>query len=98
MSKYKSISNRKSYGQNDFLNISINTNNFNFKNRLNKIFKGGQKLIEPHHQKQKSYNEINFMSKFRNNLMKGKEIKKNIKSNQTRLNTNVNEFKNRLII
>ena len=97
VSKYKSISNRKSYGQNDFLNISINTNNFNFKNRLNKIFKGGQKLIEPHHQKQKSYNEINFMSKFRNNLMKGKEIKKNIKSNQTRLNTNVNEFKNRLI-
>jgi hypothetical protein len=64
---------------------------------LNKIFKGGQKLIEPHYQKQKSYNEINFMSKFRNNLMKGKEIKKNIKSNQTRLNTNVNEFKNRLI-
>ena len=97
-SKYKSISNRKSYNQNDFLNISINTNSINCKNKLNNIFKAGQKFLEPpHHQKQKSYNEINFISKFRNNLIKSKEIKKNIKSNQTRLNTNINEIKNRLI-
>ena len=97
-SKYKSISNRKSYNQNDFLNISINTNSINSKNKLNNIFKAGQKLLEPpHHQKQKSYNEINFISKFRNNLIKSKDIKKNIKSNQTRLNTNINEIKNRLI-
>ena len=95
-SKYKSISNRKSYNQNDFLNISINANNI--KNKFNKLFKAGQKILElPHHQKQKSYNEINIISKFKNNLIKNKESKKNMKSNQTRLNTNINEFKNRLI-
>ena len=95
-SKYKLISNRKSYNQNDFLNISINANNI--KNKFNKLFKAGQKILElPHHQKQKSYNEINIISKFKNNLIKNKESKKNMKSNQTRLNTNINEFKNRLI-
>ena len=99
VSKYKSISNRKSYNQNDFLNLSINAgNNIYSKNKFSKFFKAGQKILElPHHQKQKSYNEINFISKFRNNLMKNKEIKKNMKSNQTRLNTNINDFKNRLI-
>ena len=113
-SKYNSISTRKMpCNQYDFLNLSINAKNFAFKNRLNKLFKGGKKIVEAHHKKQKSYNEMNFMSKLKNNLIKNNELKsirivtkndliktemqKNIKSNHTRLNTNINEFKNRLI-
>ena len=114
ISKYNSISNRKSpYINNDFLNISINVNNYSNKNGLKKLFKGGQKMIETHHKKQKSLNEINFISKLKNNLIKRNEIKsirvvnkndlsikekqKNVKSNHKRLNTNINEFKTKLI-
>ena len=114
ISKYNSISNRKSpYMNNDFLNISINVNNYSNKNGLKKIFKGGQKIIEIHHKKQKSLNEINFISKLKNNLIKRNEIKsirvvnindlsikekqKNVKFNHKRLNTNINEFKTKLI-
>ena len=114
ISKYNSISNRKSpYINNDFLNISINVNNYSNKNGLKKLFKGGQKILETHHKKQKSLNEINFISKLKNNLIKRNEIKsirvvnkndlsikekqKNVKSNHKRLNTNINEFKTKLI-
>ena len=112
--KYNSISNRKkSLNICDFLNISINANNYSYKNRLNRLCKGGKKFIESHHKKQKSLNEINFMSKLKYNLInKGelnsirtvnnnellkRDMQKNIKSNHVRVNTNINEFKNRLI-
>ena len=112
--KYNSISNRKkTLNNNDFLNISINAINYSNKNRLNRIFKGGKKFIEPHHKKQKSLNENNLMSKLKYNLIKKgelnsirpvsknellkSEIQKNIKSTHVRLNTNINGFKNRLI-
>ena len=112
--KYNSISNRKTpYNNYDFLNISLNANNFLYKNRLNRIIKDSKQFVEAHHKKQKSLNEINFMSKLKNNLIKKGELKslrpinkndfmknekqKNIKSNHIRLNTNINGFKNRLI-
>ena len=98
--KHNSISNRKLIKQNDLLNISINTSNLAYKNKINKIFKVGQKFIESHHTKQKSFNEINLMSKLKNNLIKNNELKKdiykNIKSNHIRLNTNINDIKNGL--
>ena len=98
--KHNSISNRKLVKQNDLLNISINTSNLAYKNKINKIFKVGQKFIESHHTKQKSFNEINLMSKLKNNLIKSNELKKdvykNIKSNHIRLNTNINDLKSGL--
>ena len=114
ISKYNSISNRKSpYINNEYLNVSINVNNYSNKSGLARLFKGGRKIIETHHKKQNSLNEINFISKLKNNLIKRNEIKsirivnkndllindkqKNVKSNHKRLNTNIKEFKNRLI-
>ena len=101
------------YNKSDLLNISMNTKNNCFKNRVNKIIKGGKKNIEVHHKKQRSYNEINFISKLNKNFIKNNELKsirivnrkdffkneiqKKIKSNHIKLNTNINEIKNRLI-
>ena len=114
MPKYNSLSNRKSPLYNyDFLNISINANNFPYKMKLNRIIKDSKQFIEAHHKKQKSLNDFNFMYKIKNNLIKKGELKslrstnkeefmkneiqKNIKSNHMKLNTNINGFKSGLI-
>ena len=120
VTKCKPKSNRQpSYNQYDFLNMSLNIKNSISKNNNNniyKLFSLGQKNLEPQHKKQKSFNENNFVSKLKNNIIDRKpkyselismgminksKLKKNDinnnKSNHLRLNTNANEYKDRLI-
>ena len=113
--KKKSNSNNKIFFNKEESNISnsINYNQFNLDNDLNKQFKINDKISKPSHKKQSSYNENNFFLKIKNSLMKSHEIKTKRLTNKNdflkneiqkinnlnQINTisNINNFKSKLI-